>query len=307
MEDTLYCLQLGMIGYWGEGHSSVNFNTKHTKKLITDMMSLVDSGMYIQIRTMDLYKKVPLKYRNMVGLHDDYVIDDPYDKWAFHSKKYINYKSVMKKFSKTVNDGEMPWGTATLGDQADGAALNAMDGKKIMQRMADHTFTSFSLEHNYREKDGESFSMAKWKNQYLTYDETIALGISANPHLFKLLGGKMSIYDIIKYHLGYQLALSNVKVEGDVMKFTISNYGWAAPLKMGYLALVVDENGVNKEYQITAYEKEKLQAGTTIEYSVRIPQGAKCVGVRLAVSKDSNFAVRFANGTSFANGVQYFK
>lgn len=307
IDDTLYCLQLGMIGWWGEGHHNENFNSKDTKNLITDMVSLVDDGMYIQVRTMDLYKSVPSKYKNIVGMHDDYVIDDPNDPWAFYAKEWLNYNSVMKKFSNTINDGEMPWGNATLGDQEGAVTLNSMDGRKIMQRMADHTFTSFSLEHNYRENGREIYSMAKWKNEYLTYDEAIALDISVNPYLFELCGGKMNIYDIIKYHLGYQLTLSNVKMQGNEFKFTISNYGWAAPLKMGYLGLVVEEDGVNKEYPITAYEKEKLQAGTTIEYSVRIPLGTKCVGVRMATSKDSNYAVRFANGTSFVDGVQYFK
>lgn len=308
MTDTLYCLQLGMIGYWGEGHSYINFDyKKDVKKLITDMFTLVDDEMYLQVRTMDIYKKVPLKFRKQTGMHDDYVIDDPKDKWAFLPSNRINYKSTMKKFSTTINDGEMPWGVATLGDVEGAAPLNKMDGKKIMKRMYDHSFTSFSLEHNYREKDdGSKFTMENWKLDLLTYDEAAKLGISVNPHLFDLNGGKMSIYDIVRYHLGYQLALSNLQSNGDITSFTISNYGWAAPLKMNYLALVVEEDGVLKEHKIDAYNKEKLQSNTTIKYFVRLPENAKVVGVRLAINEKSNYSVRFANATNYINGVQYF-
>ncbi len=303
IDDTLYTMQLGMIGYWGEGHSSVNFEyAEHSKDLIKDMCEFIGKDMYLEVRTMELYQKVPLKYRDRVGIHDDYIIDDLNDEWAFLPKKDIRYRSLMKRFRKTVNDGEMPWGA---GDSfVEGR--NAMDGKIILERIYDNSLTSFSLEHNYRENEGAEYSMYKWKSQYLAYDECVALGISVNPRLFEVSGGKMSIYDVIRYHLGYQLELANRKMERGVLSFDIINYGFAAPLKMNYLCLVTEEDGELKEHKISAYDKERLQSNTAIRYSVRIPDGVKVVGVKLATDEKSSFTVRFSNGTDNVNGVQYF-
>lgn len=43
-----------------------------------------------------------------------------------------------------------------------------------------------------------------------------------------------------------------------------------------------------------------------IRYSVRIPDGVKVVGVKLATDEKGSFTVRFSNGTDNVNGVQYF-
>lgn len=303
IDDTLYTMQLGLIGHWGEGHSYVNFEyAKHSKDIIRDMCEFIGEDMYLQVRTMELYQKVPLKYRSRVGMHDDYIIDDLNDEWAFLPKNSGKYKSMMKKLKTTVNDGEMPWGA---GDNfVEGR--NSMDGKIILERIYDNSLTSFSLEHNYREQEGSEYSMYKWKSQYVTYDECKSLGISVNPRLFELCGGKMSIYDVIRYHLGYQLELANASCENDVFSFDIINYGFAAPLKMNYLAIVTEENGVLKEHRISAYNKEKLQSDTAIRYSVKIPQDVKVVGVKLAMGENSRFTVRFSNSTDHIDGVQYF-
>lgn len=307
IKDTVYCLQMGMIGAWGEGHSFINFDWKeHSNDMVKDMCEFADKhNLYLQVRTMEIYSKVPLKYKSIVGLHDDYIIDKN-DLWAFLPESDWRYDYMMKKFSKTVNDGEMPWGDAKYADSEDGELLNSMDGKAILKRVAQNTMTSFSLEHNYREKDGKEFSMYKWKSQYLTYDECKSIGITVNKRLFDINDGKLSIYDVMRYHLGYQLALSNYRLDGDKLSFTISNYGFAAPLKERYLALVTMENGELKEHKIDAYKPEKLQSGVTMKYTVRVPEGTEIVGVKLAISADSPYTVRFANDTLYDKGIQYF-
>lgn len=305
---TVYALQLGMIGYWGEGHSFQAFDWKHhSNDLVKDMCEFARKhNLYLQVRTMDLYSKVPLKYRDIVGMHDDYVIDNPDDPWAFLPASDWRYKSTMRKFSKTINDGEMPWGDAKLGDQDDGASLNSMDGKVILQRIAQNSMTSFSLEHNYREKENAQFSMYKWRDQYMTWEECDALGIPANKKLFDVNGGKLSIYEILRQHLGYQLALSNYVRNSDVLEFRVTNYGFAAPLKATYFALVTVENGQYTEHPIEAYDPLQLVSGNSVRYRIRVPSDAEVVGVKLALSASSELTVRFANGTPYKDGVQYF-
>lgn len=306
IKDTVYALQLGMIGYWGEGHSFVNFDWKsHSKDLVRDMCEFADNhGLYMQVRTMEIYSKVPLKYRDTVGMHDDYVIDDVNDPWAFLPANDGRYKRMMKKFAVTVNDGEMPWGDAKLGDKEDGASLNSMDGMTILKRIASNSMTSFSLEHNYREKEGATFSMYKWRSEYVTYEQCVSEGITVNKRLFDISGGKLSIYDVLRYHLGYQLVLSNYSRQGDEVTFTVTNYGFAAPLTQKYFALVTTENGQLCEHEIFAYDPVKLTSGETVRYRIRVPEGAEIAGVRLAADKDSIYSVRFANDTEFSQGVQ---
>lgn len=55
-----------------------------------------------------------------------------------------------------------------------------------------------------------------------------------------LTDGKISVFDYLKHHLGYQISVSNYSEQNGKAKFLITNYGFAAP--HGY-ALNVYVNG----------------------------------------------------------------
>lgn len=314
INDTLYCLQTGIIGYWGEGHSFINLDGQYIPDVIADVCDLAPEGIFTQVRTYDMLKAVDRDDYDMVGIHDDYIIGDMSHEWSFVPKRKFNKfnKSVIHS-RHTINDGEMPWGSAKLDDSEDGAALNSLDGKQIINQLYTYSMTSFSLEHNYREKEGEAFSMEKWKNQFLTYDDAIALGVSANPALFKNENGEsieMSIYDFIRYHLGYQLVLSNYSVtDKDEVKFTVTNYGFAAPLNFNYFAVVFKDNSTGKisECEMDDFDSDKLQSGCSVKYSMGIPENSTPVGVKMETFKGRGISPRFANATEFENGIQYFE
>lgn len=305
--ESIYCWQLGLVGLWGEGHSDDKFIWfLQGRALLNTVLKLLDEDMYLQVRTMDIYHYVPLRYRDRVGMHDDYIIDDLNDKWAFLPADDRRYQAMTEKFRLTLNDGEMPWGGTNLGDTEDGRSLDAMDGKTILQRIAQNSMTTFSLEHNYREKEGAEYSMYRWRTEMTTANEMASIGVSVNPALIAAMGGTMSIYDVLRYHLGYQLMLSDYRVDGKVLSFSVTNYGFAAPLKMNYFGLVVEENGVRKEVEIAAYCKEALTTGETVRYQIRLPDDAVPVGVRMSNNRNSTDTVRFANATRYEGGVQYF-
>lgn len=313
INDTLYCMQTGIVGYWGEGHSYNNFKKKDIKKVIADVCDLAPEGIYSQVRTYDMLKLVSDEDVENVGIHDDYIIGDLSHKWAFIPKgRFIKYNKTIEHAKHTVNDGEMPWGSQVLDDKENGAALNELDGKAVLQQLCTYSLTSFSLEHNYRETDGELYSMAKWKEQYLSLDEARELGITVNPNLFKDSSGneiKMSVYDIIRYHLGYQLVLSNYSEDSQTVRFSVTNYGFAAPLNFNYFALVCrdKETGELVETEIDAYDKDALQSGESVSFRLSLPDNCEAVGVKLDTFKGRNICVRFANATEFKEGVQYFK
>lgn len=316
INNTLFCLQTGIIGYWGEGHSNNNLKAKYFSNVIADVRDLAPEGIYTQVRTYDLLKKVAKNDLPYVGIHDDYIIGDVTHVWSFIPKTFKNtykYNKTMSHAQKTVNDGEMPWGVAKLNDSENGVALNRLDGKAILNQLQTYSLTSFSLEHNYREADnGETFSMEEWKHQYLSLEEAKAAGIIVNPNLFVDSNGnetKMSIYNIIRYHLGYQLALTDYKQTDNSVSFSVINYGFAAPLNFNYFALVCKnkKTGELTEIEITDYDRTKLTSGQSENYTIGILDDVEPVGVKLDTFKNRGQFVRFANDTKFENGVQYFK
>lgn len=312
INSVLYCLQTGIIGYWGEGHTYTKLEPEYIGNVISDICELAPHGIYTQVRTYDLLKKAPSGKLGKIGIHDDYIIGDMNDKWSFipssHSKEFNETVNYAKN---TVNDGEMPWGYATLSDKPDGEKLDSLSGKNILKQLYTYSITTFSLEHNYRETGG-SYSMEKWKNSSLSVEECRELGITVNPNLFKDQNGKkmkLSIFDIIRYHLGYQLAIESFSQNGVNVSVSLTNYGFSAPLNFYSLAIICKSstNDSLTEIKIPDYNRKLLQSGKTIVYKTVLPTGLNAVGIKLKNRDDGNICVRFANSTEYKNGVQYFK
>lgn len=311
INDTLYCLQTGVIGYWGEGHSYHNLKKRDIKKVIADIAELAPEGIYTQVRTYEMLDLVSDEDWDKVGIHDDYIVGDMYHVWSFIPKKYsAKFNKAVEHAKLTVNDGEMPWGRETVETDNGTVTLNALDGKAVLEQLAAYSITSFSLEHNYCE-DGNRNSIERWKDEYLGLDELNQLGITVNPQLFMDSNDndiKLSVYDILRYHLGYQLVLSNYAEKDGEITFSVTNYGFAAPLNFNYFALVCrNSNGESVEVEIADYDKTELQSGKSAVYSVALPENCEAVGVMLDTYKDRNVCVRFANDTEYKDGVQHFK
>lgn len=312
VSDTLYCMQTGIIGLWGEGHSNKHLKNRHIKKVIRLVREVTPQNVYVQVRTFDMLKKVCDEDKSKTGIHDDYIIGDMNHKWSFIPKSQNeDFEYTVEHAKYTVNDGEMPWGRATLDDKEGAMPLDALDGKEVLKQLSTFSLTSFSLEHNYREDDGKLYSMAKWKNEYLSCDEANSLGITVNPNLFKnskKKDTKLSIYDIIRYYLGYQLALTDYEFENGNLKFAIKNFGFASPLNFNYLAVAVkDKNGEISEIEVKNYDKKQLLSGESVMYSLTIPKNFEIVGVKMDTQKGAGVNPRFANDTVFSDGIQYFK
>lgn len=318
ISDTLYCMQTGIIGWWGEGHSNIKLKSKYIPNVIADVCRLAPEGIYSQVRTYGLLKKVKKSDIKRVGIHDDYIIGEMDHKWAFipNDGKFLNtirFNKSMERAKYTVNDGEMPWGNARYNDDPNGRPLDSLDGMLIAKQLNTYCLTSFSLEHNYHGgKELHMGSMHCWKSQLASFEELKKLGISANPALFRDENGKdikMSMYDVIRYHLGYHLVLSNYSEKDGRAGFRIYNFGFAAPHNFNYLALVFRDKTTGKlsEAEIKSYDKTKLLSGEYCDYSAEILNNSEPVGVKLSMFKGRKQCARFANSTKFENGVQYFK
>lgn len=312
INDTLYCLQTGIIGYWGEGHSNKKLKNRHKKRVINKVCSLAPKGIYTQVRTYDMLTLVSKENKAKVGIHDDYIIGDMAHQWSFiPNTKQKEFNETLGRTRLTINDGEMPWGWATLDDKPNAPSLGSLDGISVLKQLQAYSITSFSLEHNYKEDDCYH-SLEKWKTQYLSFDEVKNLGINANPCLFKDRDDndiRLSIYDIIRYHLGYQLMLSDYRESNGEIAFRLTNYGFAPPLNFNYLAVVIKNIETNEmvEKKIADYDKAMLQSGVSIMFKTVIPNGYTAVGIKADTFKGRGINPRFANSTPFVDGVQYFK
>lgn len=312
INDTLYCLQTGIIGFWGEGHSNKKLKNRYRKRVINKVCTLAPKGIYSQVRTYDMLRLVRKENKAKVGIHDDYIIGDMAHQWSFiPSTKQKEFNETLEHTRLTVNDGEMPWGWATLDDKPNAPSLSSLDGISVLKQLQAYSMTSFSLEHNYKEDDC-TYSLEKWKTQYLSYDEANNLGITVNPYLFKDRDDndiKLSIYDIIRYHLGYQLMLSDYRENSGEIAFRLTNYGFAPPLNFNYLAVVIKNIETNEmvEKEISDYDKAMLQSGASIMFKTVIPNGYTAVGIKADTFKNRGINPRFANSTPFVDGIQYFK
>ncbi|MGN0447572.1 MAG: DUF4874 domain-containing protein [Acutalibacteraceae bacterium] len=312
INSTLYCLQTGIIGYWGEGHSNKKLKNRYKKRVVNDVHKLAPKGIYTQVRTYDMLKLLRPENKLKTGIHDDYIIGDMSHQWSFvPSTKKKQFADTLQHTKYTVNDGEMPWGRATLNDKPGAPSLSSLDGAAVLKQLSTYSMTSLSLEHNYRE-DGNEYSMAKWKTEALSYYEAERLGISVNPFLFQDKNGRavrLSVYDIIRYHLGYQLILCNYVEKQQLISFGLTNYGFAAPLNFNYLAVVAKSRTTDEfiEIEITDFDKNCLQSGANVTYTATIPDGYEAVGVKADTFKGRGINLRFANDTPFLDGVQYFK
>jgi len=306
LEDALFAVQAGIVGYWGEGHSNVNFKKKYIGQAFDLLCSIVPKDVYVQVRNIDQMGKLSLLYRDRIGMHDDYIIGERNGDWSFFlGRDGSREKRLEEQFKRTINDGEMPWGVATYYDRADGYPLDSMDAIPILLQLKQYALTTLSLEHNYREAGpGRVFSMARWREESLSRAQLDEAGLPYHPRLLDE-NETISVFAYIQYHLGYLLSITAFELDARTVRFTLQNNGLAAPLNFNTLSLVVD----GEEYLIGSYDKHVLGSMRAVAYTVDLPQGfdpaqPHSIGIRLAHCPGSAVCVRFANDTVFADGAQ---
>ncbi len=276
---TVYALQMGLIGLWGEGHGSVHrHNVGRVIKAVADM---TPEETPIMVRTPQMLSQVPKEIEDRFGMHEDYVIgyNDP---WVAIATDDKNYYAVTNKCKYAVTDGEMPWGRA-------GVPIDMIGSLKTV---SDFAMTSFSLAHNYIE-EGEH-SLKAWKSEYLTEQDLKYNNLPYNPAL--LTNGRISAFDYLKFHLGYQLVASNLEIKDGKASFMMTNYGFACPY--GYdMKIFVDGKQVNPQ---EGYSWNNLtQFGQSV-FSFAYDGGD--IEVEFVNRRDGEDTIEFFNEVSYENG-----
>lgn len=307
IEDTLFVMQAGLLGYWGEGHSYVNTKLYDIGRIYNRLLSITPEDVFVQTRTASLHRLVAPKYQPRLGMHDDYLIGSA-NKWSYFEGK--SKPEMEKHFTRTINDGEMPWGTAKYFDGDDGHPLDCLDVPDILKQIKQYSLTTLSLEHNYRESGADRiFSMQRWKDVFLTPAQLDALAMPYLPSLFAD-SGTLSAYDYVRYHLGYLLSITSLELDtqGRQLSLTLQNNGFAAPLNFNALSVVID----GMEYLVDSYDKFTLGSMQAVTYTLSLPDDVNAaalesIGIRLAHCAESGICARFANNSYFRNGIQFIE
>ncbi|MEG2080662.1 MAG: DUF4874 domain-containing protein [Oscillospiraceae bacterium] len=280
---TVYAVQLGMIGLWGEGHSETKkLDYKRVIEAVTDMFP---KNVAIMMRKPDFYEFIPDGQDIRFTVHDDFLVGI-YHEWGMIPFDHPQYNNLLLKNQYNLADGEMPWGR-------DNTVPN-IDGKLLLKQIAGYGLTSLSITHNYKEEN-KTFDMQEWKSEYLYENDFKELSIAFNPKMLK--DGKISIFDYIKYHLGYQLAVSNFNISSGKLHFIINNFGFSAPHEFD-LVYVVN----NCEFVQNDFDKMRLSAFGQLKVECEINDGDS-FGIMFRHKRDASLTIKLANDLPYENGI----
>jgi len=176
-----------------------------------------------------------------------------------------------------------------------------MDVLPILQQCRHYSLSSFSLEHNYREDvPGRRFSMARWRDEYLSRAQLSEAALPYHPGLFDP-DGNINTFEYIRYHLGYLLSITSFERTENQVRFTIQNNGFAAPLNFNALSLVID----GEDYLVDSYDKFALASMQAVTYTVDLPKNfnsSHSIGIKIARRAGSPLSARFMNDAEYVDG-----
>ncbi|MDO4154408.1 MAG: DUF4874 domain-containing protein [Clostridia bacterium] len=310
VRDTVLVLQAGILGAWGEWHTARHYHNK--KKLLFALCDTAPAYLPLQVR-MQKFKDCVQNTDNAprIGYHDDFLVG-AYYKWntpagAPDSERFQNF---VKESRFTLNDGEMPWGRdKTVHD-------GFIDGFEMLTACAEHSLSTLSLTHNYKEENGQ-FNMVRWRSETLTALRASELGCPRTSAYFTQDGQALerTVFDFLTDHLGYQIAVREIFVgdaadDRQTATVKLSNDGFALPYAFTKLRLhIADASGNVKQFNFTDYAPEKLLGGGAGTFSLTDDFGEiSKIGLSLEKETYSPCAVRFANRCAFdENGVNWFE
>ena len=119
------------------------------KKLMEAICQMAPAQLPIQVRTLPIWEKAPHQEQGRIGFHDDYLVGAHF-KWNSDCGRFWNRRErTFRALSRLrFNDGEMPWGKDTVYQNG------RIDGLQMLACCANHSLSTLSISHNYREGGG---------------------------------------------------------------------------------------------------------------------------------------------------------
>ena len=168
--DVIAVVQAGMIGAWGEWHSSVHGleRTDSVKRAVLEAVCrMTPAGRYVQVR-VPAYKNllgVASRDYGRVSFHDDFIIIKPHVWDGGLSVGTPAYRQMEAESPWLPMDGELPWGTWERQPRSR-QPRGGMAHRRLGNGAAPLPSPLHLAEriHNYKEgKPDDKFSMQYWK------------------------------------------------------------------------------------------------------------------------------------------------
>lgn len=229
-KDLILVVQAGMIGAWGEWHSSIQGleNSEETKAAVLEkLLSVVPEGRNVQVRLPEFKNllKDKLELYKRLSFHDDFIVIRP-DRWdADMHEGTSKFDQIVAESPYLVVDGELPWGFWSVGADPDSPSAGwIIDGLQAARRLFLQHYTSLSVIHNYKEQHPNNrfdennppeYSMIVWKKTMITEDSLRQHLMPVSDSYFRKQDGtkvKRNMFDYIRDHLGYRIELQSLQL-----------------------------------------------------------------------------------------------
>lgn len=260
-KDVILVVQAGMIGAWGEWHSSFHGLEKsdETKRtILKHICQMVPDGRFVQVRIPEyknLLDSTSLDFKR-VSFHDDFIVIKKHVWDGEMSEGTLAYEQIVRESPFLPIDGELPWGSWSMNEDPDNPEAGwIIEGTQTARRLFLQHYTSLSIIHNYKEKNTkDKYSMVHWKETPITekFLRENKMPIS-DKYFTKKDGSKIerNVFDYIRDHLGYRIELQSMNAPktltvGDTNSIDISliNRGFSTLFNEHPVYLVlIDPNG----------------------------------------------------------------
>lgn len=251
-KDLILVVQAGLIGAWGEWHSSIQGleNSEETKAAVLEkLLSVVPQERNVQVRLPEfknLLKDKPELYKRL-SFHDDFIVIRP-DRWdADMHEGTPKFDQIVEESPYLVVDGELPWGFWSVGADPDSPSAGwIIDGLQVARRLFLQHYTSLSVIHNYKEQhankkfdenNAPEYSMIVWKKTMITEDSLRQHRMPVSDGYFEKKNGekvKRNMFDYIRDHLGYRIELQSLQLpeklemgKENMLNLSLRNRGFA--------------------------------------------------------------------------------
>lgn len=277
-KDLILVVQAGMIGAWGEWHSSIQGleNSEETKTAVLEkLLSVVPAERNVQVRLPEfknLLKDKPELYKRL-SFHDDFIVIRP-DRWdADMHEGTPKFDQIVAESPYLVVDGELPWGFWSVGADPDSPSAGwIIDGLQTARRLFLQHYTSLSVIHNYKEQhpnhrfdenNPPEYSMIVWKKSMITEDSLRQHRMPVSDGYFQRKDGtkvKRNMFDYIRDHLGYRIELQSLQLpekleagKENLLQLNLINRGFATVFGEHPVCFVlIDDQGTVTEFKTDA-------------------------------------------------------
>lgn len=330
VKDSVSAIRLSFMGKDGDIDGYSNYSEADFKEIINACSALAVSGVLSQAPNVTV-KNGSIQYDKLIdmGFFNNNLESQPNSYTSGGTNKKSNdYKQYVYQSMINYNSASLK------------SSITSADGKAVLSQLKDGYFTTFNVSTGFIDDNAQADIIKKWQNTVITKKDLDSMNLPYYDEWFMNSDGtsqNRSVYEYMRDFLGYNLSLSNLKIDKKIEKgsdgkektityvsFVLTNYGMAAPLTLDKFELIIRNNHTGKHIHtltFSSYDPRELVSGGQIMFTQRIegdidiyegaPSGEEnkgySLGIRLYNNKSSKDSyVRLNNDITYKNNINWF-